>query len=103
MQPLWLKGPALVSKLLKSLFLCCAVALSLSAPAAVVVSSKLDSEATMLSQMVRLLLDANGIATIDRTRIGATPVVRKALPGRTSRRAMSARRGSTRLPIKSYG
>jgi osmoprotectant transport system substrate-binding protein len=79
MQPLWLEGPALVSKLLKSLFLCCAVALSPSAPAAVVVSSKLDSEATMLSQMVRLLLDANGIATIDRTRIGATPVVRKAL------------------------
>jgi osmoprotectant transport system substrate-binding protein len=49
------------------------------ADAAVVVSSKLDSEATMLSQMVRLLLNANGIPTIDRTRIGATPVVRKAL------------------------
>jgi osmoprotectant transport system substrate-binding protein len=49
------------------------------AHAAVVVSSKLDSEATMLSQMIRLLLTAHGIPTIDRTRIGATPVVRKAL------------------------
>jgi osmoprotectant transport system substrate-binding protein len=63
--------------------LCAALALSLlwCAPAAavVVVSSKLDSEATTLSQMVRLMLNANGIATIDRTRIGATPVVRRAL------------------------
>ncbi len=49
------------------------------AHASVVVSSKLDSEATMLSQMVRLLLEAHGVATIDRTRIGATPVVRRAL------------------------
>lgn len=62
-------------------WLCLAAALltCTQAAAAVVVSSKLDSEATMLSQMVRLLLNANGIPTIDRTRIGATPVVRKAL------------------------
>jgi osmoprotectant transport system substrate-binding protein len=33
----------------------------------------------MLGQMIRLLLNANGVPTIDRTRIGATPVVRKAL------------------------
>ena len=63
--------------------LCAALALSLlwcaPASAVVVVSSKLDSEATTLSQMVRLMLNANGIATIDRTRIGATPVVRRAL------------------------
>ncbi len=57
--------------------LMCAV--SLPARAAVVVSSKLDSEATLLSQMIRLLLNAHGVPTIDRTRIGATPVVRKAL------------------------
>jgi osmoprotectant transport system substrate-binding protein len=49
------------------------------AQAAVVVSSKLSSESAMLGQMIRLLLNANGITTIDRTRIGATPVVRKAL------------------------
>ena len=28
-------------------------------------------------QIIRLMLNANGIRTIDRTRIGATPVVRK--------------------------
>jgi osmoprotectant transport system substrate-binding protein len=60
-----------------------AVALSLAAPtplrAAVVVSSKLSSESAMLGQMIRLLLNAAGIETIDRTRLGATPVVRKAL------------------------
>ena len=46
---------------------------------AVVVSSKLSSESVMIGQMIRLLLNANGIATIDRTTLGATPVVRKAL------------------------
>ena len=45
----------------------------------VVVSSKLSSESAMLGQMIRLLLNAHGVPTIDRTRIGATPVVRKAL------------------------
>src|SRR5580704_4880630 len=55
------------------------VCVAMPLPAAVVVSSKLDSEAAMLGQMVRLVLEANGIATVDRTRIGATPVVRKAL------------------------
>src|SRR5262249_22951602 len=47
--------------------------------AAVVVSSKLSSESAMLGQMIRLLLNAHGIPTIDRTKIGATPVARKAL------------------------
>ena len=47
--------------------------------AAVVVSSKLSSESAMLGQMIRLMLNADGIQTVDRTRIGATPVVRKAL------------------------
>jgi osmoprotectant transport system substrate-binding protein len=68
-----------LAKLLKSLLALLALTFTLSAHASVVVSSKLDSEATMLSQMIRLLLIANGIPTIDRTRIGATPVVRKAL------------------------
>jgi osmoprotectant transport system substrate-binding protein len=66
-------------KMRKWLCLAAALLACTGARAAVVVSSKLDSEATMLSQMVRLLLNANGIPTIDRTRIGATPVVRKAL------------------------
>jgi osmoprotectant transport system substrate-binding protein len=63
--------------------LCIALLLWLGAlgplQAAVVVSSKLSSESAMLGQMIRLMLNANGIQTIDRTRIGATPVVRKAL------------------------
>ncbi len=33
----------------------------------------------MLGQMIRLLLNAHGIPTVDRTTLGATPVVRKAL------------------------
>ena len=49
------------------------------AAAALVVSSKLSSESAMIGQMIRLLLDAHGVPTVDRTRIGATPVVRKAL------------------------
>lgn len=59
------------------------VALSLlAAPplhATVVVSSKLSSESAMIGQMIRLVLNAHGIPTVDRTTLGATPVVRKAL------------------------
>src|ERR1700726_3199307 len=33
----------------------------------------------MIGEMIRLLLNVNGIQTVDRTKIGATPVVRKAL------------------------
>jgi len=74
------RGPRL-SKILKSL--CALVLLTLGAgsplEAAVVVSSKLSSESAMLGQMIRLLLGAEGIQTVDKTRIGATPVVRQAL------------------------
>jgi osmoprotectant transport system substrate-binding protein len=52
---------------------------SFPAHAAVVVSSKLSTESAMIGHMVRLLLDAGGIPTVDRTTLGATPVVRKAL------------------------
>ena len=47
--------------------------------AAVVVSSKLSSESAMVGQMIRLLLEANGIRTVDRMTLGGTPVMRKAL------------------------
>jgi osmoprotectant transport system substrate-binding protein len=68
-------------KLLKSLCATALLALLGVQPleAAVVVSSKLSSESAMIGQMIRLLLDAHGIPTVDRTRIGATPVVRQAL------------------------
>jgi osmoprotectant transport system substrate-binding protein len=54
---------------------------SLGAPGGtpVAVSSKLSSESAMIGQMIRLLLEAHGIPTVDRMAIGATPIVRKAL------------------------
>ena len=68
-------------KILKSLCATALLALLAAGPleAAVVVSSKLSSESAMIGQMIRLLLNAQGIPTVDRTRIGATPVVRQAL------------------------
>ena len=65
----------------RSLVLAAALILGASASlqAAVIVSSKLSSESAMLGQMIRLMLEARGIETVDRTRLGATPVVRKAL------------------------
>ena len=68
-------------KILKSLCAVTLLAVALASPleAAVVVSSKLSSESAMLGQMIRLLLNARGVPTVDRTRIGATSVVRQAL------------------------
>jgi osmoprotectant transport system substrate-binding protein len=70
-----------VSKCLKFLLASALSALVTAAPlrAAVVVSSKLSSESAMIGQMIRLMLDAHGIPTVDRMTLGATPVVRKAL------------------------
>jgi osmoprotectant transport system substrate-binding protein len=70
-----------VSKTLKSLWLALALLAGGVSPvhAVVVVSSKLSSESAMIGQMIRMLLAASGIATIDRTTLGATYVVRKAL------------------------
>lgn len=70
-----------MANIAKSLCVAAVLALGLSAPlpAAVVVSSKLSSESAMIGEMIRLLLNAHGIQTVDRAKIGATPVVRKAL------------------------
>jgi len=70
-----------LAKILKSLCAAALLALGAVSPleAAVVVSSKLSSESAMLGQMIRLLLEARGIPTVDRLRIGATSVVRQAL------------------------
>jgi osmoprotectant transport system substrate-binding protein len=71
-----------LSRRLRTLALVLALACSAGAATAaapVVVSSKLSSESAMIGQMIRLVLEANGIATVDRTLLGATPVVRKAL------------------------
>ncbi|MBJ6127229.1 glycine betaine ABC transporter substrate-binding protein OsmF [Microvirga splendida] len=60
-----------------------AIALGLAAAgtakADVVVSSKIDTEGSVLGNIILLALDANGIKTQDRIQLGATPVVRKAL------------------------
>jgi osmoprotectant transport system substrate-binding protein len=62
-----------------------ALILTLSAAGAghaeVVVGSKLDTEATLLGNVILLMLDANGIETEDRITLGGTPVVRKAITG----------------------
>jgi osmoprotectant transport system substrate-binding protein len=70
-----------VSKILKSLLLTAALLLGTQARGygAVVVSSKLSSESAMIGQMIRMLLNAAQIETVDRTTLGATYVVRKAL------------------------
>jgi osmoprotectant transport system substrate-binding protein len=60
-----------------------AVALGLAAMSAakadVVVSSKIDTEGSVLGNIILLTLEANGIKTQDRIQLGATPVVRKAI------------------------
>jgi osmoprotectant transport system substrate-binding protein len=70
-----------VANILKSLCVAAALALMVApqSHAAVVVSSKLSSESAMIGQMIRLVLNADGIQTVDRMTLGATPVVRKAL------------------------
>ena len=68
-----------MSKWLARLALVAALTLGGGAGAAVVVSSKLSSESAMIGHMIRLLLAANGIPTVDRMVLGGTPVVRKAL------------------------
>jgi osmoprotectant transport system substrate-binding protein len=70
-----------VGQILKALCLAAVVALAAPDPAqaAVVVSSKLSSESAMIGEMIRLLLEAHGVPTVDRMTLGATPVVRKAL------------------------
>jgi osmoprotectant transport system substrate-binding protein len=75
-----------VARFFKALCIAATLALIASAPAragtagaAVVVSSKLSSESAMIGEMLRLVLNAAGVPTVDRLKIGATPVVRRAL------------------------
>jgi osmoprotectant transport system substrate-binding protein len=50
-----------------------------AARADVVVSSKIDTEGSVLGNIILLALNANGIKTQDRIQLGATPVMRKAI------------------------
>ena len=72
-----------MARFFKALCIAATLALIASAPARagnpVVVSSKLSSESAMIGEMLRLALSAAGIPTVDRLKLGATPVVRRAL------------------------
>ena len=72
-----------MAQFFKALCIAATLALIASAPARagspVVVSSKLSSESAMIGEMIRLVLKAAGIPTVDRLKLGATPVVRRAL------------------------
>ena len=72
-----------MARFFKALCIAATLALIASAPALagspVVVSSKLSSESAMIGEMIRLVLSAAGIPTVDRLKLGATPVVRRAL------------------------
>ena len=50
-----------------------------SAFAQVVVSSKIDTEGSVLGNIILSILNANNIETKDRLQLGATPIVRKAI------------------------
>jgi osmoprotectant transport system substrate-binding protein len=52
-----------------------------AASAKVIVSSKIDTEGSVLGNIIELALQAKGIATEDRIQLGGTPVVRKAIIG----------------------
>jgi osmoprotectant transport system substrate-binding protein len=65
---------------LKSLAVALALGVStLAAHADVVVSSKIDTEGSVLGNLILLSLNASGIKTQDRVQLGATSVVRKAI------------------------
>ena len=70
-----------MKSVLKSLTFAAALALAAAgaAKADVVVSSKIDTEGSVLGNIILLTLNANGIKTQDRIQLGATPVVRKAI------------------------
>ena len=68
-------------KSLKSLAAAAALLASIGAAQAadVVVSSKIDTEGTLLGNVIAQVLEANGITVEDRISLGGTPVVRKAI------------------------
>lgn len=70
-----------MNTILKSLTVAMGLAVAAAHPAwaDVVVSSKIDTEGSVLGNIILLTLDANGIKTQDRIQLGATPVVRKAI------------------------
>ena len=73
-----------MARIVKSLCIAAVLALIASAPSraaapAVIVSSKLSGESALIGEMIGMILKGAGIPTVDRLRLGATPVVRRAL------------------------
>ncbi len=68
-------------KALKTIVAAAAILASVGAAQAadVVVSSKIDTEGTLLGNVIAQVLAANGISVEDRISLGGTPVVRKAI------------------------
>jgi osmoprotectant transport system substrate-binding protein len=54
-------------------------AVATAASAKVVVSSKIDTEGSVLGNVIALALKANGVEVEDRIQLGGTPIVRKAI------------------------
>jgi len=55
------------------------VAMAAQAAKPLIVSSKLSSESALIAQMIRLSAEAHHIPTVDRTVLGATPIMRRAI------------------------
>src|SRR5262245_18879913 len=72
------KGNTMFKKLALAAALAAFVANGASA-ADVVVSSKIDTEGTLLGNIIFAALNANGIKAKDRIALGTTPVLRKAI------------------------
>ena len=53
--------------------------LASAAQAQVVVSSKIDTEGAVIGNIIQQVLEANGIATVDKISLGPTPIVRAAI------------------------
>src|SRR5690606_16423440 len=45
----------------------------------ITIGSKIDTEGSVLAQVIKLMLEANGIQVVDRSGFGTTSVVRQAL------------------------
>jgi osmoprotectant transport system substrate-binding protein len=68
-----------LARILIVLVLAIAVPLSVGAQEPVRVASKIDAEGALLGHLIIALLDANGIATVDRLRLGPTVILRRAI------------------------
>ncbi len=77
--PKWLSLLCLIALLSLAVPACAGSGASPAGKGPVTVASKIDTEGALLSQVIILRLKANGFQVVDRSQLGATQVVRKAL------------------------